>query len=63
MFIWEISDYVVLHGDDELDTGWSSAELTIDQCYRLLDVLKAFYENDIGLDLIVDLKRRIKKRV
>ena len=52
--------YVLLHGNDALDTGWSSADLTLEQCRRLLGVLEEQYPNPIGLWLIEDMQRRIQ---
>jgi hypothetical protein len=52
-------NYVLLHGDDELGGGWNTEWISDNQAKALLDLLCQFYKNQIGLDLINILERRV----
>jgi hypothetical protein len=52
--------YVLLHGDDELGTGWNASWISEDQAARLLAMLEVAIESSIGLDLIPALRLRCR---
>ena len=52
-------NYVLLHGDDELESGWNLSWIDDVQAEKLLNILKAGFERTIGLDLITLLEQRI----
>lgn len=54
-------NYVLLHGDDELGTGWHSDDLTSPEAAKLLDFLEREFENPVGYDLITALRKRLKR--
>ena len=56
-------NYVLLHGDDALDSGWSTNDLEREQCQGLVEIISTFYENETGLDLCADLRRRLETGV
>lgn len=51
--------YVLLHGDDELESGWTPAGITKSQASELLRMLQQQYQSTIGLDLFAALEKRI----
>ena len=51
--------YVLLHGDEELESGWSPARITKTQAIELLRMLQQQYQSRIGLDLFSALEKRI----
>jgi len=51
--------YVPLHGDDELESGWTPAWITKPQAVDLLRMLKRQYDKRVGLDLFTALEKRI----
>ena len=51
--------YVLLHGDEELESGWSPARITKTQATELLRILQQHYQSRIGLDLFSALEKRI----
>ena len=50
--------YVLHHGDDELETGWSVSWLSDEQVTKLLALLEPHVPNAIAVDLVQDLRRR-----
>jgi len=52
-------NYVLLHGDDELESGWSPHAISRQQAEDMLSLLEAHYENEAGLDLFPALRKRI----
>ena len=52
-------NYVLLHGDDELESGWTPAGITKPQAVELLRMLEQQYPSRIGLDLFTVLEKRI----
>ena len=55
--------YVLLHGDDELESGWSPAWLTKEQAVDLLRLLHSHFESRIGVDLFATLEKRIDDKL
>jgi hypothetical protein len=55
-------NYVLLHGDDELESGWSPLWITKEQAADMLRLLQAHFANRVGLDLFVSLEKRIDER-
>lgn len=53
--------YVLLHGDDELGTGWRSDDLTPTYAARLLEFLGREFVNPVGYGLIANLRRRLQR--
>lgn len=53
--------YVLLHGDDELGTGWRSEDLTLTEAARLLEFLEREFVDPVGYDLIANLRRRLQR--
>ncbi|WP_437859658.1 hypothetical protein [Sorangium sp. So ce363] len=53
--------YVLLHGDDELGTGWHSDDLTLTEAARLLEFLEREFSNPVGYELISSLRRRLQR--
>ena len=51
--------YVLLHGDDELGSGWDPTWISDEQARTLLSLLREFYVEPVGLDLLDGLERRI----
>ncbi len=51
--------YVLLHGDDELESGWTPAGITKLQAAELLGMLQEQYQNMVGLELFTVLEKRI----
>jgi hypothetical protein len=51
--------YVLLHGDDELESGWSPAWITKQQAAELLALLQAHFKSRVGLDLFFAVEKRI----
>jgi hypothetical protein len=51
--------YVLLHGDDELGTGWTPAWIEQGQAEELLAFLRREIVNPVGYDLIRALERRL----
>jgi hypothetical protein len=51
--------YVLLHGDDELESGWTPAGITKLQAAELLRMLQEQYQNTVGLELFTVLEKRI----
>jgi hypothetical protein len=51
--------YVLLHGDDELESGWTPAGITKQQAVELLRMHQEKYRNRVGLDLLTVLEKRI----
>ena len=51
--------YVLLHGDDELESGWTPAGITELQAAELLRMLQEHYQSRVGLDLFTVLEKRI----
>ncbi|MFC3192738.1 hypothetical protein ACFODZ_00665 [Marinicella sediminis] len=54
-------NYVLLHGDDAFGSGWHAENLSIEDAKALLALLKSFYKNETGLDLIQVLRRVIAR--
>lgn len=52
--------YVLLHGDDELETGWRCSELTREEAQRLLQFLDTELAGSAGYDLVDQLRRRLR---
>lgn len=50
--------YVLLHGDDELGTGWNCSWMTSQHAGRLLEQLLADEPNESGFDLFRCLRNR-----
>jgi len=50
--------YVLLHGEDELVTGWDVSWITPKQAGELLAVLTDDLSDDIGYDLMREFRRR-----
>lgn len=51
--------YMLLHGDDELQTGWSSDWISIEQTIDLLEFLDMEISDTTGYELVDVLRRRI----
>ncbi len=51
--------YVLLHGGDELESGWTPAGITKQQAVELLRMLQERYQSRVGLDLFTVLEKRI----
>jgi len=51
--------YVLLHGDDELESGWNTSWITREQAAKILCLLQTHYQSRVGLDLFVTLEKRI----
>jgi len=51
--------YVLLHGDDELESGWTPAGITKPQAVELLRMLEEQYQNRVALDLFTVLDKKI----
>lgn len=49
--------YVLLHGNDELESGWSAESLTPENAFKLIGLLSEIYENEVGLDLFSVLRK------
>jgi hypothetical protein len=49
---------MLLHGDDELETGWDCSWITLEQAKRLLDLLVDGGADVPGHDLVRELRRR-----
>ena len=54
--------YVLLHGDDELESGWSLSRITPEQAADMLRLLQSHYESRVGLELFRALEKRIDER-
>jgi hypothetical protein len=53
-------NYVLHHGADEFETGWSPRWITTRQAANMLSLLQAHYQHQAaGLELCLQLKRRI----
>jgi hypothetical protein len=50
---------MLLHGDDELQTGWSSDWISIEQTIDLLEFLDMEISDTTGYELVDVLRRRI----
>ena len=55
-------NYVLLHGDDELESGWSPSQITREQAADLLRLLQSHHESRVGLDLFRALEKKIDER-
>lgn len=53
-------NYVLLHGDDELQSGWRAEWLTTTQAGRLLRLLEPNLKTATGFDLVRRLKANIE---
>ena len=51
--------YVLLHGDDELETGWNPNWVSREQAMDLLDFLDRELPDVPGYDLVDALRRRL----
>ncbi len=51
--------YIILHGDDELESGWSPSWITREQAVSLLRLLESHYESKVGLELFRILEKKI----
>jgi hypothetical protein len=51
-------NYILLHGDDALQTGWNPSWVTPRQAARLLEALEQVIPSQAGHDLIRELRRR-----
>jgi hypothetical protein len=51
--------YVLLHGDDELESGWTPAGITKPQAAELLRMLQEQYHSRVGLGLFTVLEKKI----
>jgi len=45
-------NYVLLHGDDELQSGWRAEWLTVIQAKQLLSIIEPNVHSASGLDLL-----------
>jgi len=52
--------YVLLHGDDELGTGWNPSFLSREQAGQLLAFLRRELEEPTGYEIIRVLERRVQ---
>jgi hypothetical protein len=52
-------NYVLLHGDDLLQTGWTPAWISPKQASQLLAALERGLPNEDGCDLLRALRRRL----
>lgn len=52
-------NYVMLHGDDELESGWSPTWISKDQATAPLHLLRSHYAESSALYLFDSLKKRI----
>jgi len=55
-------NYVLLHGDDELESGWSPSQITREQAADLLRLLQSHHESRVGMDLFRALEKKIDER-
>lgn len=53
-------NYVLLHGDDELESGWNLSWIDNPQAEKLLSLLRTQFGASIGYDLIALLERRLR---
>lgn len=53
-------NYVLLHGDDELQSGWRAEWLTSAQSQRLLNLLEPHLNTATGFDLVRRLAANIE---
>ena len=56
-------NYTLLHGDDQFGSGWAVSWLSLDQCRKLLGILEASLESDVGFDLVHQLRRIVSSGV
>ena len=54
--------YVLLHGADEFESGWSPDWISGRQAESMLSLLESHYKEEIGLELFSALRRRIDDR-
>ncbi len=54
-------NYVLLHGSDEFQSGWSPKWITQQQAADLLALIEARYQSE-GLDLIRELRNRVNDK-
>jgi hypothetical protein len=55
-------NYVLLHGDDELESGWNTSWISPSMAARLLDCLLADLTSEVGYDLVSCLRRRAEEK-
>jgi hypothetical protein len=55
-------NYVLLHGDDELVSGWNPSWITSGQAEDMIRLLQAHYTTRVGLDLFFELQKRIDEK-
>jgi hypothetical protein len=55
-------NYTLLHGDDELESGWNPSQITPEQAAGMLRLLQSHHENRVGLELFRALDKRIDER-
>jgi hypothetical protein len=53
--------YVLLHGGDELGTGWDPTWITNEQAEKLLRFLESEVESEVGFHLLGRLRQRIEE--
>lgn len=53
-------NYLLEHGDDELESGWTTAWINEFQATTILKILEDHYDNRVGLDLFRTLRDRIE---
>jgi hypothetical protein len=51
-------NYVLLHGDDELETGWTPAWLAPEEAAQFLAFLRTHLPSPVAFDLVPALERR-----
>jgi hypothetical protein len=55
-------NYVLLHGDDELESGWSPSWITSEQAADMIRLLETHIASRAGLDLFVALEKRTHEK-
>jgi hypothetical protein len=56
-------NYALLHGEDHFGCGWAVSWLSLEQCRKLLVILEAGMESDVGFDLVHQLRRIVSAGV
>jgi hypothetical protein len=51
-------NYVLLHGADDFQSGWDASRLRKDQATNLLSMLRQYYTDPGGFDLLRELEKR-----
>ncbi len=55
-------NYVLLHGDDAFESGWSTSWITKEQAADMLRLLRSHYKSTVGLELFRELEKKTDER-